>query len=214
MSEYNITDKNRVKRVPSRGSYDEVLVHEILDAGFVGHVGFCVEEQPFVIPMAYGRKGKTVYLHGATTSRLIKQLKQGTPVCMTVTHLDGVVLARSAFHHSMNYRSVVIFGKAFEVIENKNEALEIISEHILRGRWTATRKPNAKELKATTVLRLTIEQASAKVRKGPPVDEKEDYQLPIWAGVLPIEQIYHQPVPDPLMNTELSPGEEILEIYK
>ena len=198
MREFKVTERNKVKRVPVRARYEEREVHEILDAGFVGHVGFVVEGQPFVIPMAYGRDGNRILLHGATTSRLMTQIKKGVPVCLTVTHLDGIVLARSAFHHSMNYRSVVLFGAAREVSEeNKEHALFIVSEHILKGRWENSRKPNGKELKATTVLEFIIEGASAKVRTGPPKDDKEDYGLPIWAGVVPLTQVAGEPVDAP-----------------
>ena len=184
-------------------------------AGFVGHVGFSMGPQPFVIPMAYGRNENKIYLHGATTSRLMSQVKQGIPVCLTVTHLDGIVLARSAFHHSMNYRSVVVFGRASEVSEEqKEEALLIISEQILKGRWESVRKPNRKELKATTVLEFDIEEASAKIRTGPPKDDKEDYQLPIWAGVIPIEQTLREPVPDPELMPGLNPGVEVSKLYR
>jgi nitroimidazol reductase NimA-like FMN-containing flavoprotein (pyridoxamine 5'-phosphate oxidase superfamily) len=214
MSDYKLTNRNKIKRIPARGVYEEKVVHEILDAGFIGHVGFSVEGQPFVIPMAYGREGRTIYLHGATSSRLINHLRKGVPACITVTHLDGVVLARSAFHHSMNYRSVVVFGKAFEVSdEKKGQALEVISEQVLKGRWHTARKPNAKELKATSVVELTIEDASAKIRTGQPIDDKEDYQLPIWAGVIPMEQVYRDPIPDPKLPTDIPLGKEILELY-
>jgi nitroimidazol reductase NimA-like FMN-containing flavoprotein (pyridoxamine 5'-phosphate oxidase superfamily) len=214
MSEFKVRKRNKVKRVPLRAQYDEKIVYEILDAGFVGHVGFSMGSQPFVIPMAYGRKENKIFLHGATTSRLMTQVKQGIPVCLTVTHLDGIVLARSAFHHSMNYRSVVVFGRASEVPQkHKEEALFVISEHILKGRWESSRKPNKKELKATTVLELNIEDASAKIRTGPPKDDKADYQLPIWAGVIPIEQILREPIPDPELIPGLNPGVEVTQLY-
>ena len=201
MNEYPVSSINKVKRVPSRGNYEEQVVHEILDAGCVAHVGFAKDQRPFVIPMIYGREERMVYLHGATSSRLMKELKTGIPVCMTVTHLDGLVLARSAFHHSMNYRSVVIFGTAFETREeDKLEALKVISENMLKGRWDSVRKPNAKELKATMVLQIRIDTASAKIRTGPPVDEKEDYKLPVWAGVVPVDQVLGNPVPDPKLS--------------
>lgn len=197
MDPFEKTPRNTVKRLPKRGHYDRRTVYDILDAGFVGHVGFAVDGQPFVIPTAYGREGDTLYLHGATTSRMLTHLRSGAPVCLTVTHLDGLVLARSAFHHSMNYRSVLVFGQA-RVVEGagKEHALEVISEQILRGRWAEVRKPNARELKATTVLAIDIAEASAKIRTGPPGDDEEDYALPIWAGVFPLQVTFGDPIPD------------------
>jgi len=215
MKKFEKKNRNKLRRIPGRGSYKQKVVHEILDQGFVAHVGFSIDSQPYVIPMAYGRKGNTLYLHGAASSRLINSLKQGIPVCVTVTHLDGIVLARSAFHHSMNYRSVVVFGGAIVVTpEHKERALEIISEHILKDRWQVARKPNPKELKATTVLKINIEEASAKVRTGPPVDEKEDYNMSVWAGVIPVEQVYGTPIPDPQLDPGLLPGVEVRQIYQ
>lgn len=197
MKAYPKTSRSTVKRVPKRAHYDQETVYKILDAGFICHAGFVVEGQPFVIPTIYGRDGDTLYLHGATTSRLITQLGQGIPACITVTHLDGLVLARSAFHHSANYRSVVIFGTARLLEgERKMQAFRVISDQLLKGRWEEIRQPNAKELKATSVLALTIEEATAKVRTGGPVDDEEDYALPIWAGVLPIQQQYAAPIAD------------------
>ena len=182
------TERNRVRRIPSRGHYDKDTVYEILDAGFLCHVGFVVEGQPFVIPTLYGRSGHSIYIHGSSASRMLKVVAQGIDVCLTVTHVDGLVVARSAFHHSMNYRSVVVFGKADEVSgPEKEEGLFAISESVIRGRWEEARAPYEKELKATSVLRVTVESASAKVRTGPPGDEEEeDYALPIWAGVVPL----------------------------
>ena len=207
--------RSKVKRVPQRGHYDSKTINEILDAGFVAHVGFAIDHQPYVIPMAYGREGDHIFLHGATSSRLVNHIKQGIPVCLTATHLDGIVLARSAFHHSMNYRSVVLFGTAHEVpFEEKEKALQVVSEQILKGRWQASRKPNSKELKATTVLRFNIEEASAKIRTGPPKDDKEDYQLPIWAGVIPFETTILPLQPDPQLMPGVEPGEEIKALYR
>jgi len=198
METYNIDTRNKVKRIPERGKYDKNTIYKILDAAFVAHVGFVSDGQPFVIPMAYGRKDDNIYLHGATTSRLIGQIGEGTPACLTVTHLDGIVLARSTFHSSMNYRSAVIFGQA-KIVENdrKIECLKVITNHILKGRWDETRQPHENELKATTVLELKIDQASAKIRTGPPKDDKEDYSLDIWAGVVPIISRTLPPEPDP-----------------
>lgn len=215
MKKRNISDRIKVKRVPQRGHYDQQTINRILDSGFVGHVGFSQDGQPFVIPMAYGRHENHIYLHGATKSRLMTNLETGIPVCMTVTHLEGIVLARSAFHHSMNYKSAVIFGIATEVpADEKEAALQIISEQILPGRWEASRHPNEKELKATMVLQFTIEEASAKIRQGPPKDEPEDYTLPIWAGVIPIQQQILAPVADPDLMKGVQPGPEIAGLYQ
>ena len=205
MSEFNISGRNKVKRVPVRGHYDRKTIYDILDAGFVCHMGFNVNGQPFVIPTLYGRKEDKVYLHGATTSRMVQQLERGIPACLTVTHLDGLVLARSAFHHSANYRSAVVFGTATLVKEEeKNEALYVISEQVLKGRWEEVRKPSPKELKATAVLALQIEEASAKIRTGGPKDEPEDYELDIWAGVVPLSSVVATPVDDDLLKEGLA----------
>ena len=201
MSTYPIDERNKVKRIPKRGHYDQATVHAILDSGFLCHLGFTHHNQPFVIPTSYGREGNKIYLHGATTSRMMVNLEKGLPVCLTVTHLDGLVLARSAFHHSMNYRSAVCFGTAFKVEgEEKLHALKVISDQILKDRWEESRQPLPKELKATTVLCFTIEQASAKIRTGPPGDDKPDYELPIWAGVVPCRQVWGTPEADPLLT--------------
>jgi len=188
---FSQTDRNTVRRNPDRGHYDKATVYGILDSGFLCHVGFVVDEQPFVIPTLYGREDDSVYLHGSAASRMMKSLATGIDVCLSVTHVDGLVLARSAFHHSMNYRSAVVFGTAVEVTgEEKERGLFVISENVLKGRWDEVRQPNEKELKATTVLRLSMENASAKIRTGPPSDEDEDYALPIWAGVVPMRQTF------------------------
>ena len=201
MQDFPKTDRNKVKRVPKRGHYDKATVYKILDAGFVCHVGFVANGQPFVIPTAYGRRGDVLYFHGATTSRLIQDLSKGLPVCVAVTHLDGLVMSRSTFDHSMNYRSVVVFGTAHLVPDkDKNEALFVVSEHIAPGRWDEVRPPSAKELKATAVLSLKIKEASAKIRTGPPKDNPTDYALPVWAGVLPIQMQIGEPEDDPLLR--------------
>ena len=200
MSSYPINEKNKVKRIPKRGHYDQATIHEILDAGFLCHMGFSHHDQPFVIPTSYGRDGNKIYLHGATTSRMMVNMEKGLPICLTVTHLDGLVLARSAFHHSMNYRSAVCFGTAKKVEgDEKLHALKVISDQILQGRWEESRQPLPKEMKATTVLCMTIDQASAKIRTGPPGDDKPDYELPIWAGVVPCTQVWGTPEADPLL---------------
>ena len=183
------TQRTRVVREPDRGVYDRETVYQILDEGFLCQVGFVVDGQPFVIPTSFGRKDATLYIHGSAASRMLRQMKQSVPVCVTVTLLDGLVLARSVFNHSMNYRSVVILGKAtlVDYPEEKLAALRILSEHIIPGRWDDARQPNERELKATSVLRLPIEEFSAKVRTGPPIDDEEDYSFPTWAGVVPLE---------------------------
>jgi len=194
------TPRTRVIREPHRGVYDRETVYRILDAGFLCHVGFVSDGQPFVIPTSYGRRGASLYMHGSAASRMLRQMqKEDVPVCVTVTLLDGLVLARSVFNHSMNYRSVVILGKATLVDdpEEKLVALRTLSEHILPGRWDDSRQPNEQELKATSVLRLPIEEFSAKVRTGPPVDDEEDMAFPTWAGVIPLEIAAGAPIDDP-----------------
>jgi len=211
MNHFTPTERTQVKRLPDRGKYDAETVHAILDAGFVCHVGFAVGEQPYVIPTNYGRVGDTLYLHGSSASRMLKMLTGRIPVCVTVTLVDGLVLARSAFHHSVNYRSVVILGKAALVDkpEEKMNALEAFTEHVMRGRWKDIRPPNDQELKATTVLSLALAEVSAKVRTGPPKDDAEDYALPIWAGVLPLPIVPGAPIPDPKLNAGLEPPENV-----
>jgi len=187
------TARTRVLREPQRAVYDRDTVNHILDEAFLCHVGFVVNSnsdfQPFVIPTSYGRDGDNLYIHGSAASRMLRNLDQGVPVCVTITLLDGLVLARSVFNHSMNYRSVVILGTATIVDDpaEKLAALRALSEHIIPNRWDDARQPNQKELKATSVLRLPINEFSAKVRTGPPLDDEEDYQFPTWAGVIPLE---------------------------
>jgi len=198
MNEFTPTERTQVKRLPKRGKYDRETVHKILDDGFVCHVGFSVDGQPFVIPTNYGRTSDVLYLHGSAASRMLRTLSGGVPVCVTVTHVDGLVLARSAFHHSVNYRSVVILGTA-RLVEDpaeKMEALRIFTEHVMNGRWDDVRQPTEQELKATTVLALPLEEVSAKVRTGGPIDDEADYALPVWAGVLPLEVSVKAPIPD------------------
>jgi nitroimidazol reductase NimA-like FMN-containing flavoprotein (pyridoxamine 5'-phosphate oxidase superfamily) len=182
------TERTELRRLPKRGSHEEKRIYEILDAAFLAHIGFCVEGQPFVIPTLFGRKGEQLFLHGSAASRMLRELEKGLAACVTITIVDGLVLARSAFHHSMNYRSVVAFGTARKIDDpaRKLDALKVISEHLIKGRWNDVRGPNEQEMKATAVLEFTIEEASAKVRTGPPVDDEEDYGLPVWAGVLPL----------------------------
>lgn len=196
---------NTVKRLPKRGHYDKETIYGILDEHFLCHLSWEADGQPYLIPTAYGRKDDTLYVHGSSKSRMLSALADGRPLCMVVTIMDGLVLARSAFHHSMNYRSAVVYGHAREIEgEEKSEALRIVSEQIITGRWEEVRLPNDLELKATTVLAIEIESASAKIRTGPPLDDPEDYDLPIWAGVLPIELTYGLPETDQAMRHELA----------
>jgi nitroimidazol reductase NimA-like FMN-containing flavoprotein (pyridoxamine 5'-phosphate oxidase superfamily) len=215
MGDFTPTDRTQVKRLPKRGKYDRETVYSILDSGFVCHVGFSVDGQPYVIPTNYGRSGDIVYLHGSAASRMLRTLSEGVPVSVTVTHVDGLVLARSAFHHSVNYRSVVILGTA-RLVEDpaeKREALRVFTEHVMKGRWDDVRQPTEQELKATSVLALPLEEVSAKIRTGGPNDDAPDYDLPVWAGVLPLETIPRQPVADP--NRKSDPAiPEYLRNYK
>jgi nitroimidazol reductase NimA-like FMN-containing flavoprotein (pyridoxamine 5'-phosphate oxidase superfamily) len=215
MSQFTPTDRTQVKRLPKRGSYDRETVYSILDTAFVCHVGFNVGGQPFVIPTNYGRSGDTLYLHGSAASRMLNTLSDGVPVCVTVTHVDGLVLARSAFHHSVNYRSVVILGKAQLVEEpaEKMEALRLFTEHVMKGRWNDVRIPTEQELKATTVLLVPLQEVSAKVRTGGPIDDEPDYALPVWAGVLPLETVAKTPLPDAQRKND-PPIPEYLKNYK
>lgn len=205
MSEFTPTERTQVKRLPKRGKYERETVHQILDSGIVCHVGFNVEGQPYVIPTNYGRKDDTLYIHGSAASRMLRTLSGGVPVCVTVTHLDGLVLARSAFHHSVNYRSVVILGTAnlVEKPAEKMEALRVFTDQVMKGRWDDVRQPTEQELKATTVLSIALEEVSAKVRTGGPIDDEADYTLPVWAGVLPLETIAKSPIPDAQRKVDL-----------
>lgn len=211
MTTFNATPRTTLKRLPQRGTYDREEIYSILDEALVCHVGFVNDGQPFVIPTAYGRAGNTLYLHGAKTSRMMNVLQGGAQVCVTVTLLDALVLARSAFHHSLNYRSVVIFGVA-SVVEDpaeKSEALRYFTEHIVRGRWAEVRPPTKSELARTTVLSLPLAEASAKVRTGPPLDDEEDYQLPVWAGVLQLKTVGEELLPDPRLQSEVEPSDSL-----
>jgi uncharacterized protein len=201
---YMPTSRTRVVREAERGVYDREIAYHILDEGFLCHVGFVADGQPFVIPTSYGRKGDSLFIHGSAASRMLRQMKDAVPVCVTVTLLDGLVLARSVFNHSMNYRSVVILGKAALVDEpaEKLEALRLLSEHIIPGRWDDARQPNERELKATSVLCVPIEEFSAKVRIGPPIDDEEDYSFPTWAGVVPLEMTVNTPIDDARLDTK------------
>jgi nitroimidazol reductase NimA-like FMN-containing flavoprotein (pyridoxamine 5'-phosphate oxidase superfamily) len=202
---YEPTERTRLRRLPERAAYDRETVHAILDEGFVCHVGFVVDGQPYVIPTGYARADETLYLHGSTGSRL--GLRPGMPVCVTVTLLDGLVLARSAFHHSMNYHSVTVLGRTRPVTDprEKEAALRAFVEHVIPGRSDEVRGVDRKELAATAVLALPLQEVSAKVRTGPPKDEEEDYALPVWAGVLPLALIAGEPQPDPRLRPGSSP---------
>ena len=193
------TDRTKLKRLPKRGHFDRETVYAILDEGFICHVGFSVNGQPFVIPTGYARVDDKLYIHGSQASRMLRSLAGGLDACVTVTIVDGLVLARSAFHHSMNYRSVLVLGRATLVDDPKEkyDALVALSEHIVRGRWADVREPNEQEMKQTTVLCLPMEEASAKIRTGPPLDDEEDYALPMWAGVLPLKLVAGEPMNDP-----------------
>jgi hypothetical protein len=207
------TPRTRVVRESDRGVYDRATVNRILDEGFLCHVGFVVDDQPFVIPTSYGRDGDALYIHGSAASRMLRNLDKGIPVCITVTLLDGLVLARSVFNHSMNYRSVVILGTAKLVDDPKEKlaALRALSEHILPHRWDDSRQPNERELKATSVLRIPIEEFSAKVRVGPPIDDEPDYAFPTWAGVIPLTMQSGAPIRDERCQRDLP---EYLRNYK
>lgn len=192
------TPRTTLKRLPHRGTYDRETIEAILDEGFICHVGFVSDGKPFVIPTGYARVGDRLIIHGSQASRMLRTLGQGIDVCLTVTLIDGLVLARSAFHHSMNYRSVVVFGRA-TVVDDPDEkvsALRALSEHMIPGRWDDVREPNELEMKQTTVLSLPLSEASAKVRTGPPLDDEEDYELPVWAGVIPLRMVAGQPLDD------------------
>jgi nitroimidazol reductase NimA-like FMN-containing flavoprotein (pyridoxamine 5'-phosphate oxidase superfamily) len=201
------TERTTLKRLPKRGVYDREPVYKILDEGFICHVSFTVDGRPVVIPTGYARVADQLFIHGSQVSRMLRTLSAGIDVCIAVTLVDGLVLARSAFHHSINYRSVVIFGRATMVEEReaKLAALLAFSEHVIPGRWDDVRKPTDRELKATTVLSVPLEEVSAKVRTGPPIDDEEDYSLNIWAGVVPLKLVAGQPTNDPRLPSSIEP---------
>jgi len=206
LSDFTPSAKNRVRRVPDRGAYDKETIYSIVDAAIICHVGLVQDGEPVVIPTLHARRGDEILLHGATTSRLIGAAASGQPLCITMTLVDGLVLARSVFHHSANYRSAVIFGRGQAVpVDEKMACLLHFTEKLLPGRWDDVRSPNAQEFKATTVVAVTIESASAKVRTGPPKDDEEDYALPVWAGVLPIRQQFGELEADPKLTDGIAP---------
>lgn len=198
MDEVAPTPRTRLRRLPGRGSYDRSTIHAILDAGSICHVAFALEGQPYALPTSYGRRNDTLLIHGSSASRALRSLRGNAPVCVTVTHLDGLVLARSVFRHSMNYRSVVILGTAAEIVDadEKREALRHLTEHLIPGRWTDARQPTESELRATAVFAIPVNEASAKVRTGPPSDDEDDYALHVWAGVIPLHLAAGDPAPD------------------
>ncbi|MDH3606859.1 MAG: pyridoxamine 5'-phosphate oxidase family protein [Acidimicrobiia bacterium] len=202
--------RSEVRRLPERGDYDPQTINSILDEALICHVGFVADEgYPVVIPTIHARSGGTLYLHGSPASRMLRSVKNGAEVCVTVTIVDGLVLARSVFHHSMNYRSVVIFGRPREVDDpdEKMRALEAVTEHVAHGRWADARLPNDLEFKGTTVLAIAIDETSAKIRTGPPGDDDEDYELPIWAGVVPVATTFGTAIEDPALRDGIeAPG--------
>lgn len=211
-----VTQRSKLRRLPKRGSQERELIYSILDEALVAHVGFVSNNQPFVIPMAYGREGDRLYLHGSSVSRLLKTLEKGIDICLTVTLLDGLVIARSLFHHSMNYRSVVLFGKAtlVESEAEKMSALQAFTKQMIPKRWEEARIPNTQELKATTVLALPIEEGSAKVRTGAPSDDAEDYALPIWAGELPLKITPGNLIPDSKLSPKIAVPDSIANYHR
>jgi nitroimidazol reductase NimA-like FMN-containing flavoprotein (pyridoxamine 5'-phosphate oxidase superfamily) len=206
MDAFPRTPKTRVRRAPKRAVYDRETVHAVLDAGVVCHVGYVIDNQPYVTPTAYWREGERLYWHGSSASRMLRHLRRGVPACLTVTHLDGLVLARSGFHHSINYRSVMAFGNAKLVPhQDKLRLLDNFVEHLLPGRNAELRPPTEQELKATTVLTMPLDEVSAKIRTGPPIDDEEDYAIPCWAGVVPITTAVGAPKADPRLMPGIAP---------
>lgn len=216
MPHFTPTPRTTLHRRPSRASYDQATVEAILDEGLFCHVGFVVDGQPYVLPTIHARIEDRLYLHGSAASRMLRSLREGISVSATVTLLDGLVLARSAFHHSMNYRSVTILGTAHEVIEQAErlDALKAIVEHVVPHRWEDVRWPTDQELKATLVLRLPIAEVSAKIRTGPPIDDEEDYQLPCWAGEIPLRVTPQAPVADPRLDPAVVPPAYVLGYHR
>lgn len=206
------TPRNKVKRLPERGQYDTATIYPIVDAALICHVGFALDGQPYVIPTLHARQGDTILLHGAKGNRLLRHIQSGGEVCITITVVDGIVLARSVFHHSINYRSVVLFGKgaAIEDDQARLRALELFTERLIPGRWQDARPPSAIELKQTTIVAVPIDSASAKIRTGPPKDEEDDLDLPVWAGVLPLQHVAGTPIADP----QLRAGVELPEYLR
>jgi hypothetical protein len=211
MTSFTPTARSKVKRLHERGRYDEESVFAILDAGLVAHIGYVIDGQPYVTPTAYWRRGRALYWHGSSASRMLRTQKQGIPVCVTVTLLDGLVVARSGFHHSINYRAVMAFGRArvIEDAQEKEAELDHFIERVYPGRVATLRPINRQELKATTLLAMEIEEASAKVRRGEPKDDEEDYALDIWAGVIPIRQVVGAAENDPRLKAGIAVPEHL-----
>ena len=210
------TKKTKVKRAPKRGFYDRETICKILDTHFICQMAFVHEGYPIVIPTIYGKDGDYIYVHGATVSRMLLELEKGLPISLNVTQTDGIVLARSAFHHSLNYHSVTVFGEALLVTgeDERYNALKVISDQIIPDRWEEVRLPNKKEMKATKILKIPITEASAKIRTGPPLDDKPDYELPIWAGVIPLNTIVGEPIPDPVLDKNIPLSESVKKFVK
>ncbi|HYM30383.1 MAG TPA: pyridoxamine 5'-phosphate oxidase family protein [Candidatus Cybelea sp.] len=225
MTAFKPTPRSRIKRLPKRAHYERETVHAVLDAALIAHIGYVIDGAPYVTPTAFWRAGDTLYWHGSSASRMLRTLGEGVPACVAVTHFDGFVLARSGFHHSINYRSVTAFGVAYKV-EDKVEAeaaLDAFMAKFAPGRWAEARPPTPKELKGTTVLRMEIDEAAAKIRTGPPIDDEADYALPVWAGVLPVRMVFGALEPDPRLNPgtvvpgylkDLAPGTALDEALK
>jgi nitroimidazol reductase NimA-like FMN-containing flavoprotein (pyridoxamine 5'-phosphate oxidase superfamily) len=213
MADFAITAQNRVRRLPDRGRFDRETVYSIIDEALYCSVAFVQDGQPYVIPTLHARLDDRLILHGAAAGRLLNQVGSGTPLCVSFTLLDGLVFARSAFHHSMNYRSAVVFGKGERIDDDAEKlwALEALFDHLARGRWNAARRPTPAELRATAVVAIPIESASAKMRTGQPVDDEADYALPVWAGVLPLELRAGQPVADPRLADGIEAPETLLD---
>lgn len=216
MENFTPTPRTTIKRIPKRGQYEREIIYQILDEGLVCQIGFVVDDQPYVIPTAYGRVGEKLYIHGSPASRMLRTLKEGINVCITVTLVDGLVLARSAFHHSMNYRSVVVFGKASVVqdAEEKLEALYAFCEHVVPGRWESVRQPSPNELAGTLVLSVPLVEVSAKVRTGPPIDDEADYDLPVWAGEIPLQLVAAAPIDDPRLTAGIVPPSHVRDYVR
>ncbi len=216
MSEFAKTSKNRVIRHPDRASYHKEVLYQIVDEAIICHVGFVQDNQPFVIPTLHARHGDNILLHGSTKSRLIKHIEAGNELCITMTLLDGLVLARSAFNHSINYRSVVLFGKGTLIKKNEEKlhALEIFTNYLMPGRWDDIRPPNKRELKATSIVSIPIELGSAKIRQGLPGDDEQDLELPVWAGVVPIREQIGHPINDPGLIDGINLPDYVLSYVK
>lgn len=215
MTQFEPSSRSRIRRIPDRGSYDTETIYDIIDEAILCHVGFSIDNRPFVLPTIHARDEDRLLFHGAKASRMLKHIQEGHLICVTITLLDGLVLARSVFHHSMNYRSVILFGTG-SVVEDPDEklrGLEVLTQHLLPERWNDVRLPNEKEMNATTLVSMSIDEASAKIRSGPPEDEEEDYALPIWAGVLPIRQQILNPVDDDRLSEDI-PVPENVRSYK